>query len=65
MVTKAYLRTSENSISGAKQKVHTFRAKIEAVYNVIKKQQENEEAKEAMCPNHLQTIQQSPNPYPQ
>ena len=53
MVTKVYLRASEDSITSARQKVHTFHAKIESVYNTVKKQQEDEEAKEAMWPNHL------------
>ena len=53
MVMKAYLRALEDSITGARQMVHTFQAKIMSVYNTMKKEQEDEEANEAMQPNHL------------
>ena len=65
MVMKVYLRDSEDSITSARQKVHTLQAQIESAYITIKNQQEDEEEKEAMQPNHLQTIHQSTNPYPQ
>ena len=35
MVTKAYLRASEDSITGAKQKVHTFQARNKVVQQYI------------------------------
>ena len=60
MVMKAYLRASEDSITGARQKVHTSQTKITVVYSAIKKQQEDEEAKEAMHPNHLQPSSSHP-----
>ena len=50
MVTKAYLRASEDSITGAKQKVHTFQARIKVVYYAVRKQQEDEDAKESHAP---------------
>ena len=53
MATKAYLRASEDSITSARLKAHIFQSKIKSVDNRIKKQQEDEEAIEAMWPNHL------------
>ena len=48
----------------AKQKGHTFRSKIELVYNTIKKQQEEKEAQDLLQPSHLRAMDTVAMPYP-
>ncbi len=53
MVSKAYIKASEDSIHGSKQKIALFKAQILIAYNEIKKEQEEEDAREAAKPSHL------------
>jgi len=53
MVCKAYIKASEDSIHGSKQKIMLFKAQLQIAYNGIKKDQEEEDAREAAKPSHL------------
>lgn len=64
MITKAYLRVSEDSICGSKQKLATFRDKVCVVYHQIKKEQELLEEKDRQRPTHLQVMTATTGKYP-
>ena len=65
MVTMAYFRASENSISGAKQKGHIFKSFIGAVFKSILVEQEEKEAHDASHPSYLHEMEGMETvPYP-
>jgi len=53
MVCKAYIKASENSIHGSKQKIALYKVQLLMAYNGIKKDQEEEDAHNAAKPSHL------------
>jgi len=53
MVCKAYIKASEDSIHGSKQKIALFRTQLLIAYNAIKKDQEEDDARNAAKPSHL------------
>jgi len=53
MVCKAYIKASEDSIHGSKQKIALFEAQLLMAYNGIKKDQEEEDVHNAVKPLHL------------
>ncbi len=53
MVCKAYIKTSEDSIHGSKQKIALFKAQLLMAYSRIKKDQEEDDACNAVKSSHL------------
>jgi len=53
MVCKAYIKASEDAIHGSKQKIALFKAQLQIAYNGIKRDQEEEDAREAAKLSHL------------
>jgi len=53
MVCKAYIKASEDTIHGSKQKITLFKVQLQIAYNRIRKDQEEEDAHEASKPLHL------------
>lgn len=71
MVAKAYIRATEDSINGSKQKLTLFKAKLASTYRLIKKEQEQFERVDSQKPSHLRVFQNAtgttsrgPEPYP-
>jgi len=52
-VAQAYIKASENLITGKKQKLAVFYVQFATVYAVVKKEQEEEAKHEAEKPSHL------------
>jgi len=57
LVAKAYIKASENAITGNKQKLVMFYTHLGIVYDALKKEQEEEEKREAEKPSHLRVPQ--------
>jgi len=53
MVCKAFIKASKDSIHGSKQKIALFQAQLLIAYNGIKKDQEEDDARDAAKPSHL------------
>jgi len=55
MVCKVYIKASEDSIHGTKQKIALFKSQLVIAYNGIKKDHEEDDACNAAEPLHLRT----------
>ena len=65
IVTMAYCRALEDSISHAKQKGHIFKSTVEAVCKSILLEQEDKESCDASCPSYLCEVEGTePVPHP-
>jgi len=53
MICKAYIKASEDSIHGSKQKIALFKMQLLMTYKSIKADQEEEGAHDAAKPSHL------------
>jgi len=57
LVAKAYIKASENAITGNKQKLAMFYTHLGIVYDALKKEQEEEVKRETEKPSHLRVPQ--------